>query len=191
MKSRASIDGFTCGKDFSFGKDGAGDPELLRSLIGGRSEIVEIFTQEGEKVSSDAVKRALASGDLAKTKTLLGRPFSLSRVVLSGRKDGGKIGFPTLNIDATGVNLKKGVYFTTTVIDGRRYPSVTNVGAHPTFGDQKENIETFVLDYNGDLYGRTVEIVFHRYTREIVRFDTVEALTERIAADVSARRKYD
>ena len=146
---------------------------------------------DGEKISTEGVKRALEQGNLSKAEGFLGRKFSLIRRVALGRKEGGKIGFPTINFDLEGLPLRRGVYLTTVRFEGKEYPSVTNVGAHPTFGDAKENVETYILDYNGNLYEREAEVVFLSYRREIVAFKQVEELSEAIRKDVEARRNYD
>jgi len=191
LKDRAEISGFTCGKDFTFGKDGAGDAALLAGLLGGKGEIVDIFTLDGVKVSSEGVKTALLKGDMPLVKSYLGRDFSIDRTVISGRKEGEKMGFPTINLDCGDLKMRQGVYFTNTLIDGKWYRSVSNVGAHPTFHDDIENVESFVLDYKGDLYGKEVTLAFLAFSREIIRFNDVSQLIKRIQADVIARREYD
>ena len=87
--------------------------------------------------------------------------------------------------------MKRGVYFSNVILQGKSLPSVTNVGTHPTFFDEKENIETFILDYSGDLYGVEVEVEFLSYRRGIRAFASEEELARVIGEDVAARRAYN
>ena len=185
------IDGFTCGKDFTFGKGGEGTPADLILHYGDQHVISDLCLMDGEKVSSESVKTALFLGDVAKAERLLGEKYALTRIVTSGRKDGSKMGFPTVNFEIDRLPLKRGVYFTNLYAEGKRYRAVTNVGAHPTFADQKENVETYILDFFGDLYDKVVKVEFLSYRREIVAFKTIEDLSKQISADVRARREYD
>ena len=191
LKSKLVLKGFTCGKDFTFGAEGKGGVEDLKRAIGGAYEISDLLTVEGEKISSERVKIALSEGNLALVETLLDRPFCVKRKVISGRNDGAKIGFPTINTELLTAPLKPGVYFTEITAGGKRYMAVTHVGTHPTFDDLKINIESHLLDYSGNLYENEVEITFLKYHRGIVKFSKITELTAQIAADVSARREYD
>lgn len=191
LKKRVSLVGFTCGKDFTFGAGRKGSVDDLKRLIGGDMLVSDLLTVEGEKVSTERVKFALSQGDLAAVETFLDRPFSIKRKVVSGRNDGAKIGFPTINTELFTVPLKAGVYFTEITVNGKSYQAVTNVGTHPTFDDLKSNIESYLLDFSGDLYEREVELTFLKYHRGIVKFSKITELTAQIASDVSARREYD
>ena len=191
LKSRLNLDGFTCGSDFTFGAKGLGTVSDLIYGIGGRYEVIDLALRDGEKISTERVKSALRAGDLAIVRDCLGRDFSITRRVARGRKDGTRIGFPTVNAALLSVPLKEGVYFTEIMIDGKRYRAVTNVGAHPTFADMSLNIESHILDFNGELYGRDITVIFLAYHRPIEKFVSVDALRECIAADVKERRNYD
>ena len=191
LKGTLTLIGFTCGRDFSFGAYGAGSPEDLVREIGGQFEILELCEFDGEKVSSEGVKKALSEGNLAKAERFLGRKFSLLRVVSSGRKQGEKMGFPTINAEVDRFPLKEGVYFTEVLAEGKRHAAVTNVGGHPTFGDAHANVESYLLDYSGDLYGKEIEVFFLKYRREIRTFSKVEDLVSTIEKDVQARREYE
>ena len=191
LTERVALNGVICGTDFTFGLDGKGKASDLIEKVKGKNFAVDLLISDGEKVSTTLVKEALLAGDLLKASRLLGRPYSVFGKVIGGRKDGKKIGFPTVNLDLSASPLKKGVYFTKTVVDGNVYRSVTNVGAHPTFGDYRENIETHILDFDGNLYNATVEIRFLAYEREIVKFDRAESLIAAITEDEKKRRVYD
>ena len=191
LKNKLDIKGFTCGRDFSFGARGLGTPSDLIATLGGEYKVLDLSCLDGEKIGTEAVKRALLAGDLPQVEKLLGRRFSLFRTVESGRSDGRKMGFPTINSELGTLSIKEGVYFSNVYLDGVRYAAVTNVGTHPTFSDHRANLETHLLDYRGDLYGREVWIEFLQYRREIRKFDSLERLIETIGEDVKARREYD
>ena len=191
LKEKLSISGFTCGADFSFGVRGSGAPQDLINAIGGAYSVLDLYTVDGEKISSEEIKNALSVGNLEKANRYLGREFSIVRKVLDGRKEGKRMGYPTINVALGAVPLKEGVYFTRVCFDGRKYAAVTNVGAHPTFGDRNANIETHLLDFCGDLYGKEVDIEFLKYRRPIVSFENVAELVREIGRDVEARREYD
>jgi len=191
LKSHVRLLGFTCGKDFSFGEGGHGRVEDMIDEIGGDYSVCDLIENHGEKISSERVKGALKEGDLPLVRRYLGRDFSIVRNVIQGRKDGSKIGFPTINSDLLNVPLRDGVYFTLVRIGDVVYRAVTNVGAHPTFGDMKKNVESHLLDYNGDIYNQEVEITFLAFHRGIQCYDSVGALVDQITKDVEERRRYD
>lgn len=203
LSQRLAIVGFTCGYDFTFGKDAKGTSYDLLMRFGTISEVVgsetviewwagpekEIYDSQ-EIVSTDLVKKTLEEGDVFKTMECLRRPYSIKRVVRAGRQDGSKMGFPTINFDFGDLILKRGVYFTNVVLNGVRFPSVSNVGGHPTFADEQENIETYILDFDRDLYDREVELQFLCFHREIRSFASQEELIRQIESDVEARRAF-
>ena len=191
-----NIIGFACGDDFTFGKDGAGTPLDLIDRFGGIFSVCKKWALElppdycSVIVSTEAVKRSLSVGDIRTAEQYLGRRFSIIRPVLEGRKDGSKIGFPTINMPVDTLPLKRGVYFSNAIVNGCPYPSVSNVGAHPTFGDEAENVETHIIDFYGDLYDREIEVEFLAYHRDIKTFEDERDLIQTIDADVDARLQY-
>ena len=188
LKDRLNVLGVVCGEDYSYGKKGEGKPEeLVRAFPNGKNEIVSLYRMEGEKIGSGRVKELLREGNVRGAALLLGRCFSIKGLVGKGRNDGAKIGFPTLNLSDAPSDLKFGVYFTNTILNGRTYASVTNVGPHPTFGDWKSNVETHLIDFNGDAYGKEVVVEFLDYARDLKAFDTVEELVRTISEDVRKR----
>ena len=184
------ISTLVCGTDFSYGKGGVGRAtDLLEALPS--VELVDLYEINGEKVSSSLVKECLQNGQVERANAMLGRPYSVSSIVSEGRGDGRKMGFPTVNIPLDHTALKRGVYFTETALGERTFKSLTNVGAHPTFSDLSENIETYLLDFEGNLYGQDIEVRFLKYHRDIVVFPDVESLSAQIRADEKERRNYD
>jgi riboflavin kinase/FMN adenylyltransferase len=122
---------------------------------------------------------------------LLGRDFEVQGTVVKGRGRGGRLlGFPTANLNPHGELLpKKGVYAVKLVIDDASYMGVTNVGVNPTFGDTGLTVETHVLDYSGDLLGKTIKVHFIKRLRDEKAFKNLEELSDQIAHDIAQARE--
>ena len=177
-----------CGWNYRFGKDGAGDSEKLRSLCIDSDieiKISDCLTFENEPVSSTLIRSCIENGDIKKANAMLGRRFCYTGVVVSGCKRGRLIGAPTINqyFDRDFIVPKNGVYSSVTEIDGRYYHSVTNIGLRPTFENEDLRSETFIIDFDGDLYGRDIKVSLIDYIRGESRFDSIDALKERIVTD--------
>lgn len=190
LRSRLRIDGIICGADFTYGRDGIGKAEdILRAFPNG--EIVDLYYLSNKKVSTSSLKDFLLQGDIRTVNQMLGRPFSFAQKVVAGRSDGKKIGFPTINMPFPSGIVRDGVYISETVVNGSVYQSLTNIGSHPTYNDTRENAETYILDFDGTLYGESPTINLLDRLRDIKRFDSVQALIEQIEKDVVIRRNYD
>jgi riboflavin kinase/FMN adenylyltransferase len=181
--------GLVIGPDFSLGRNREGNTDTLRELgkkMGFDVTVVPPAELDGEVVSSTAVRDALADGNMKRVFKLMGRPFSIQGCVVAGDGRGKELGYPTANleIDTTQSLLPDGVYATRTHIDDRVYKSVTNVGKRPTFNNGERTVETYILDYQGELYGREITIDFLEMLRGEKRFGTVEELKKQIAEDV-------
>lgn len=182
------------GYDFKFGRGGRGDLDGMRKYAhacGFSLDVVDAVIMDGEKVGSNKIRKVIQAGDLDKASHFLGRPYMLSGRVVGGQGRGRTFGFPTVNLE-TSSNLipANGVYISELGFNEGRLASVTNVGYNPTFGQQERTIETFILDYNGDLYDRSVRLFFHRKIRDEIRFNDVEELRKRIEIDVEVAREY-
>ncbi|MEY4195752.1 MAG: hypothetical protein RLZZ226_2120 [Pseudomonadota bacterium] len=184
------------GDDFRFGLNRQGNFALLQQY-GQRHRFQVADTPSevivGERVSSTRIRLALEQGELALAEALLGRPYSVLGRVIHGEKRGRTLGFPTANVNMKRPNSAiRGVFAVTlTTPDGCRHPGVANVGQRPTIrGGQRVNLETYLLDFCGDLYGLPVEIRFHHRIREEQCFADLTALRERIALDAAAARAY-
>jgi len=191
---KLGIKGLVVGYDFRFGKGGRGDIEGMKKYAetyGFFVEVVSVVTIGGEKVGSNKIRKLLQSGEIDKANLLLGRPYMISGKVVQGEGRGRVFGFPTINLK-TDFDLvpPNGVYITEVMIEEKRLHSATNIGYSPTFGGQERTIETFIFDYDGDLYGRDVSLFFHIKLREEARFENVSELRQQIERDVTAARDY-
>lgn len=171
------------GHDFRFGYRGEGDPQKLQALcaeLGVGCDIVPRVELEGITVSSTYIRSLIAEGEMARAVRFLGHPFVLTDKVAHGKKLGTSLGFPTLNLRLPEALVcpRYGVYVTEAVLEnGETYPSVTNIGVRPTVDDGSAvTVETFLLHFQGDLYGREVRLHFHDFLRPERKFDSLEAL---------------
>ncbi|QKT04344.1 bifunctional riboflavin kinase/FAD synthetase [Ectothiorhodospiraceae bacterium 2226] len=182
------------GDDFRFGRDRAGDFELLQAVgqaAGFAVERTPGFELDGRRVSSTRVREALGAGELETAARLLGRPYAMAGRVAHGDKRGRSIGFPTANIALhRPASPVQGVFAVHLCVDGEQLPGVANVGTRPTVGGTRVLLEVHVLDFEGDLYGRHVEVAFLRKLRPEMRFESFDALRAQIATDVEAARAY-
>jgi riboflavin kinase/FMN adenylyltransferase len=184
------------GPDHAFGRGREGTPQRVAEIGAELGFDVDTLPQplEGTSgaVSSTSIRRALADGDMELAARLLGRPFAVRGPVVRGKERGRTIGFPTANIAVTPDRALPayGVYVTRAHVGGRTYPSATNIGVNPTFDDARPAVETYILDFEGDLYGRELRVeVLHRLRGE-TKFESIDALVAAIAADAQAARDY-
>lgn len=183
------------GHEWSFGKGRAGNLALLKQLgatyhfdvVG-----VQAVTLNGEVVSSTAIRRAVAEGDLIKATQMLGREYTVLGTVKAGEKLGRTLGFPTANISAHSEQFPpNGVYVAEARLAGALYRGVANLGYRPTVsaGKPERLLELHLFDFNRDIYGEEIEIRFLRYLRPEQKFENVEALAAQIARDVAEARE--
>jgi riboflavin kinase/FMN adenylyltransferase len=183
------------GRGFAFGRGREGDIELLRRVSGElgffADEVPEVRLR-GQRISSSRIRELLAAGRVNLARRMLGRPYGVEGRVVRGHERGRTLGFPTANLrPANRVIPRRGVYVTATLIDGAWRRSVTNVGVRPTFEHEAEpSVETFVMDWGGDLYGDVVRVRFLHRLRPERRFDAVEELKRQIERDAARARKY-
>lgn len=182
------------GADFSFGHRRAGSTATLAELGAARgfsTEALGAVEAEGAPVSSTRVRAALAAGDIGLATRLLTRPFAIAGEVIHGDKRGRTIGVPTANMEAGAyVRPRYGVYAVRVrLADGSRADGVANFGVRPMFTPPRELLETWILDWDGDLYGQQIEVGFIAYLREERRLDGLEALKAQIALDEAAARR--
>ncbi len=182
------------GNNFNFGRGREGNVELLRRMgaeLGFEVPEVPDLLVLGSPVSSSRVRRAVRSGEVELARELLGRPFSVSGIVVHGDARGTGMGYPTANLNTeAGLVPADGVYVTRARVGGAGRDAVTNVGSRPTFQGATFAVETHFLEPTGDVYSLAMEIDFLARLRPEVRFDSVEQLRRQIAADVARARRF-
>ena len=181
------------GYDYSFGHKREGNIELLRELgtrAGFKVHIVEPVSVDHTLVSSTSIRRLVQKGELAEAKKLLGRDYQMCGKVVKGKNRGGRqLGFPTANLDVVDeLTPKVGVYAVRVHIEDQIYDGLTNIGYNPTFGNNKLSVETHILDFSGDLLGKTIKIDFIERLRDEKTFDTVKDLADQIGRDILRAR---
>lgn len=181
------------GSDFRFGRFARGDVTMLKSFgkrLGFVFDPARMAEAEGQTISSTAIRHALAEGDVRWAAKALGRPYRLPGTVVHGSGRGKGMGYPTANLNppAEVCVPGAGIYAGYTVDAGRKRPSAISVGTNPTFGQNPLSVESFVIDFEGDLYGREVEFEFTARLRDHIAFPSVEALNDAIADDVAQAR---
>ncbi|MBN2852339.1 MAG: bifunctional riboflavin kinase/FAD synthetase [Clostridia bacterium] len=183
------------GFNYHFGYKGSGDAALLEKLgreYGFRVITIQAMKYGDEIISSSNIRAKIKEGDMEGTKNLLGKYYSIKGRVEYGNRIGTLIGFPTANI----IPLKdyalpkSGVYYTNTIVDGKTYESITNLGFNPTI-DQGEKviIETHIFDFSGWLYGKEIEVIFKQHIRNEVKFADITKLKEQILIDIDYVKK--
>lgn len=181
------------GPNFFFGHQRAGTIEVLRSLTseaGIALDVVEPYVFDGDYVSSSRVRKLIASGDVQQAAALLTQPYRIRGMVTHGAGRGGKLGFPTANVDAIDTLLPElGVYAARAYVNGTPWQAAVNIGTNPTFGEHALKVEVHLLDYSGTLYGQPLEVDFLARLRGVEKFANVEALLNQLKADVERVRK--
>ncbi|MCI5720948.1 MAG: bifunctional riboflavin kinase/FAD synthetase [Firmicutes bacterium] len=184
-----------CGFNYNYGFKAKGNTQLLKKMgaeLGFDVWEMPPFYIEDDVVSSSLIRTLIASGQVEKCETYLGRNYAIDGEVVVGNRLGRKLGFPTSNlvISPNMVTPPNGVYVTYCTYNGHRYPSVTNVGHKPTIGEYEKNVETHIFNFDKELYGKHISVEFLEKTRDEVKFDNIEELSEQILRDCRDARKY-
>ncbi|MDQ3130177.1 MAG: bifunctional riboflavin kinase/FAD synthetase [Acidobacteriota bacterium] len=183
------------GKGFAFGKSRAGNIELLKKMSAElgffADEVPEVCLRES-RISSSKIRQLLADGRVNLARRMLGRPYGVEGQIVHGFERGRTIGFPTANLKPTNrVIPKYGVYATATLINNEWRRSITNVGVRPTFeGDKEPSIESYVFDFDGDLYGDVLRVRFLHRIRDEKKFDGIAELKAQIERDTNRALNY-
>ena len=177
-----------CGFNYRFGKDASGDAKALLRLCAEREikvTVVDAVEYENETVSSTRIRQALREGRMKDVKNMLGRYFSYDFLVVHGDERGRVLGSPTINqfFDEDFAVPQFGVYASFTVVDGKKYPSVTNIGVRPTFKNSEKRSETNIIGFDGDLYGKHPEVFIVEKMREEMKFSSLDELKSQIDKD--------
>ncbi len=186
-----------CGNNFTFGKDKAGNVEVLRRLCAERSievHVVPMAQYQGQTVSSTRIRACLSQGEMEPVNDMLGQPYSLRRSVQRGQGLGHTLGFPTINLTyPEGLLIpRSGVYVTqVTLSDGTRHPGATGLGSRPTVSDEdKITCETFLPGFSGDIYGDEVTVSFYKYLWPTEKFESVNDLAAMVRRAARASLDY-
>lgn len=184
------------GYDYRFGYKAAGDTDELVRLgdkYGFDVSVAPPVKINDEIVSSTLIRSLIKNGEAEKAAQFLSRPFYVEGEVVRGKQNGRKMGFPTANVayDEDALLPKTGVYAGAATVDGVKYKSVINVGKNPTFNADCVTIESHILGFERDIYGKTIKVEFIKYLRGDVKFSSVDELKEQIAKDVKQAENAD
>ena len=188
-----NISYLVCGFDFSFGKNKEGNLNFLQKFNEFKTIILPRFDMNNDKVSSTLIHELLSYGDIERANALLVRPYSIIGEVVKGNQKGKPMGFPTANT-LPSVNYRipqSGVYATKVIVDGKEYQGMTNIGHNPTFNfSSNTSIETNIFDFDEDIYGKTIEVIFIKYLRRERIFESVTDLVQQLNEDKQCIIKY-
>lgn len=187
--------GFVCGSDFRFGNRGEGNAQKLEAFCKERDlacQIVGDQMLDGLRVSSTHIRTLLEAGEMEQAVRFLGHPHILTGKVVNGRRIGRTIGVPTANltIPKDVVRLRHGVYACKATVEGETFLAVTNVGNRPTVGGHVVTVEPWLLDFKGDLYGKTLTLEFYSFLRPERKFDSLEELKAEIQKNALQTREF-
>lgn len=183
------------GKGFAFGRNRGGNIEILKQMserLGFIADEVEEITLRGQRISSSKIRHLLAEGRVNLARRMLGRPYGVEGQIVRGDQRGRTIGFPTANLKPHNrVIPKYGVYATANLIEGVWRRSITNVGVRPTFaGDKEPSIESYIFDFDGDLYGDVLRVRFLHRIRDERKFGGIDELKNQINLDTQTALDY-
>lgn len=184
------------GEDFHFGYQRAGDYRMLQECAaryGYEAIILEKMKEDGRDISSSFVREELLKGNIEKANVLLGYEFFVRSTVIHGRQLGRTLGIPTINMEFEALKLlpPNGVYVSRVSLDGAAWPGVTNVGCKPTVSDSgRIGVETHVIGYEGDLYGKVLTVQFLHFIRPEMQFASVEVLREQVLQDIAVSKSF-
>ena len=188
---------FVIGNDFRFGHNRAGDYEVLRQYaveFGYEVVVLDKIQEDGRDISSTYIREEIGQGHIEKANNLLGYEFFAKSMIIHGKQLGRKIGIPTINMEFPPEKLlpPNGVYVTRVLMDGVWHKGVTNVGCKPTVSDSHLiGVETHILDFSGNVYGKEAEVCFLHYIRPEQKFASIEDLQAQMERDVMTSRQFN
>ncbi|MDP2891870.1 MAG: bifunctional riboflavin kinase/FAD synthetase [Bacillota bacterium] len=184
------------GYDFRFGDGGrghAGDLEIFGSEMGFDSHIVPAVVSDGKIISSSRIRELIAGGHMEEANDILGWKYAITGSISQGKRIGSEMGFPTANLEfeASKILPASGVYFSAAELDEKIFPAITNIGVNPTVSaDGKVGIESHIIGYSGDIYGKRIKLYFLKKHRNERKFDNRDELARQIARDVKKAMDY-
>lgn len=183
------------GFNYHFGHKAAGDTVLLNELRNKYQYdlmVVNAIKIQDEVISSTKIRQLIGDGDIGKANLFLGKNFSIRGMIVHGKGNGEKFGFPTANISLEKELIlpNPGVYFTKCILHNKIYHSVTNVGYNPTLGKNPISVETHILDYDEDIYGQEVEVFFFQKSRDEIKHSGIDKLIKQVNDDIQLTKQY-
>ncbi len=176
-----------CGPDFKYGYNAQGDVYYLKERFNEVYILNYVNDHNGNKISSYSIRKLIKDGELYEANRWLGRVYSIKGVVTKGKGNGLSFGFPTANLtlEDNYIVPKEGVYVTMTTLNGKKMRSITNIGKNPTLGDgNKLTIETYIFDFQDELYGKELEVSFYHRLRDEIKFASIKELVEQLEKDL-------
>ncbi len=183
------------GEDFHFGPNRSCTPEILKEVcaeFGISTIFIDLKLDNGEKISSSTIRKLITEHHVDEIEKLLGKNYVVTGEVVNGKKLGRTIGVPTANVIPDNEKLlpPNGVYLSKTTVKGETYFSITNIGCNPTVSDKKMTVETFILDFDEDIYGEFITVEMLKFVRSEVKFANVHALKEQLHNDLITAKEY-
>lgn len=181
------------GENFRFGKDREGDINTLHALahrLDFQAHKIPSVVKEGKIVSSSLIRRFLLEGKIEEANALLGRYYEIKGRVIKGKSRGKGLGFPTANIDPKNDIIPLGVYVSQVRINSETFPAITNAGLRPTFNKEEMQIESYIINFNKNLYGEEMDIIFIKKIRNEMKFKSPEELSLQISKDLEQTKTY-
>lgn len=189
LKSKAVVVGYDC----AFGKNRSGNAETLELLGKKYNFLTEVVPPQkfGDIIAhSTVIRKSISEGDMELFEALLGRKYSILGRVIPGKGRGQELGFPTANVEVENQPLSpSGVYAIWAIVNGKKYEAVLNMGWQPSLGKNSFRIEAHLLDFDQDIYGEGIEIIFVKKLREEKRFESLDDLANQIKDDIMNARK--
>lgn len=184
------------GYDHSFGKNKSGNFELLKKLskeLDFEVEQMEAINIHENNISSTKVRNALLNGNIKEANEMLGYFYSVSGLVVHGKKLGRTIGYPTANIETESIKLlpKKGAYIVEVEVNDQQYKGMLSIGTNPTVNGEKLTVEVYILDFNEDIYDKKITVKFRDFLHEEIKFEGLEKLIERLDEDKRLTEVFD
>ncbi|MGL4849089.1 MAG: bifunctional riboflavin kinase/FAD synthetase [Clostridium sp.] len=183
-----NVKGIVVGFNYRFGFKNKGDIELLQKLGEKYNFLVKVikpYMYNEDVVSSTRIRNELLNGEVVEVKEMLDKPYMLEGIVVSGKKLGRTIGFPTANlkVEKQYIIPKKGVYYTNVIYKEKIYKGITSVGNNPTVNGEKLTIETYIIDFNKTIYGESLKLLFLERIRDEKKFNSLDELVKRLEKD--------
>jgi riboflavin kinase/FMN adenylyltransferase len=197
LVERVNVGELVVGYDHHFGRGREGNVEVLKELgseLGFSVDVVGPVGSQGEAISSTKIRNALLGGDVETARSALGRPYSLRGLVVRGDQRGRTLGFPTANLEVRGSGEggklvpAPGIYAARGTVRSSTYDGALHIGPRPTFSGSPPSIELHLLDFEDDIYGEEIRVDFVKYLREVLPFDSSQALVEQMKEDVERAR---